>query len=87
MRLTHDSYHLQRLSVLADVAMLWRKSASLGLVRPAQSSPLNFFSPDELNSFFVRISRASPTCDTADFERALNVPLTSAYFLFLHHLF
>ena len=77
MRRAHVSYHLQRLSEMTDLAMLWRELASLGLVRPAPSSPLNFFSPTELNSFFVSISRASPTCDATDLERALIVPLNS----------
>ena len=77
MRLAHDSYLLQRFSEIADVAMLWRELASLSLVKLAPSSHLNFFSPDELNLFFVGISRPSPTCDATDFERALNVPLTS----------
>ena len=77
MRLAHENYHLQRLSRITDVAMLWRELASLGLVRPAPSSPLNFFSPNEQNSFFVEISRASVTCNATDFERALIVPLTS----------
>ena len=49
----------------------------MGLVRPAPSSPLNFFSPDEINLFFVEISRASVTCNVTDLERALIVPLTS----------
>ena len=76
MRLAHDNYHLQRLSKITDVAMLWRKLASSGLARPAPSSPLNFFSLHELNSFFVKLSRASVTCYATDFERALNVLLT-----------
>ena len=49
IRLAHDGYHLRRLSEINDVARLWRVLASFGPVRPAPSSPLIFFSPDELN--------------------------------------
>ena len=69
MRLAHDDYHLQRLSKITDVAMLWRELASLGLVRPAPSSPLNFFSPDELNLFFLEISQACNACNAILSER------------------
>ena len=79
MRLAHDNYHLQRLGRITDLAMLWRELASLGLIRPAPSSPLNFFSPAELNSFFVEISQASVTCKATDFERPLIVQLTSQH--------
>ena len=52
LKLVHSNYLLARLTALTDVSGVYRELACLGIVRPAPVSPLNFFSPDELNGFF-----------------------------------
>ena len=73
LRLAHGSYLLAKLATSTDVPGLSKELASFGLVRPA--SPLNFFSPDELNVFFASVSRASLVCSDSDLASALAVPL------------
>ena len=75
LKLAHSNYLLARLTASTDVSRLWRELASLGLVRPAPASPLNFFSPDEPNVFFDSFSCISPICSDSDLARALAMPL------------
>ena len=57
------------------MAKLWRELASLGLVRPSRSSPLSFFTADQLNSFFVTVSCDSSACLITDHTTALDISL------------
>ena len=62
---------------VTDVAKLWRELANLGLVGPSGSSPLSFFTADQLNSFFVTVSCASSACLITDLTTALDIPMPS----------
>ena len=75
LRRTQSDHCLERLRGLRDLGKLWRELASLGLVRSSCMSPLNFFTADELNSFFVCVSCASSTCLASDLATALDFPL------------
>ena len=77
LRRAQSDHCLERLRGLRDLGKLWRELASLGLVRPSCMSPLNFFTADELNSFFVSVSCASSGCLAADLATALNFTLPS----------
>ena len=75
LRRAQSDHCLERLRGLRDLGRLWRELASLSLLRPSCISPLNFFTADELNSFFVSVSCASSACLAADL--ALDFPLPS----------
>ena len=77
LRRAQSDHCLERLRTITDVAKLWRRLVSLGLVRPFGSSPLSFFTADQLNSFFVTVSCASSACLITDITTALNIPLPS----------
>ena len=77
LRRAQSDHCLERLRGVTDVAKLWRELASLGLVRPSGSSPLSFFTADQLNSFFVTVSFASTVCSITDLTTALDIPLPS----------
>ena len=77
LRRAQSDHYLERLRGVADVAKLWRELANLGLVRPSGSSPLSFFTADQLNSFFVTVSCASSVCSITDLTTALDLSLPS----------
>lgn len=56
LRNAKDRYQFDRLSAIDDVNRMWKELANLGLVKTKSSSPLHFFSSDELNSYYVSIS-------------------------------
>ena len=77
LRGAQSDHCLEKLRDLRDLVKLWRELASLGLARLSCMSPLNFFTADELNSFFVSVSCAFSACSAADLATALNFPLPS----------
>ena len=77
LRRAECDHCLERLGGLTDVARLWRELVSLDLIRPSCMSPFNFFTADELNSFFDSVSCASSACSAADLATALDFPLPS----------
>ena len=77
LRRAQSDHCLERLRGVTDVAKLWRELASLGLVRPSGSSPLSFFTTDQLNSFFVTVSCVSPACSITDLTMSLYISLPS----------
>ena len=77
LRRAQSDHCLERLRGVADVAELWHELVDLGLARPSGSSPLSFFTADQLNSFFVTVSCASPACLITDLTTALDISLPS----------
>ena len=77
LRRAQSDHCLERLRGITDVAKLWHELVSLGLVRSSDSSPLSFFTADQLNSFFVTVSCASSACLITDLTTALDIPLPS----------
>ena len=75
LRRAQSDHCLERLRGVTDVAKLWRELANLGLDRPSGSSPLSFFTADQLNSFFVTVSCASSVCSITDLTTALDISL------------
>ena len=75
LRRAQSDHCLERLRGVTDVAKLWRELANFGLVRPSGTSPLSFFTADQLNSFFVTVSCASSVCSITDLTTALDISL------------
>ncbi|XP_036143385.1 uncharacterized protein LOC118645784 [Monomorium pharaonis] len=72
MRRIRSEYTYNRLVNIQDPNVLWRQLAGLRLAKFSLSSPLNFFSPDQLNQYYVFISRSSPPCSMDDFNKILD---------------
>ena len=77
LRRAQSGHCLERFRGVTDVAKLWCELAKLGLVRPSGSSPLSFFTADQLNSVFVTVSCPSSACFITDLTMALDIPLPS----------
>ncbi|XP_046750069.1 uncharacterized protein LOC124413491 [Diprion similis] len=73
LRLARNNYHLQRLSNITDTGFMWRELSNLGLIRSAFSSPLHFFSADELNNHYVAISNSQQPCTWNEIENLLHI--------------
>lgn len=56
IRKAKETYLLDRLSAVSDSNHLWKELANLGIVKPRSSSPLHFFSAEQLNVYYASIS-------------------------------
>ncbi|XP_071572597.1 uncharacterized protein [Temnothorax nylanderi] len=66
-----SEFHLASLANITDSAKMWRELARLGLVKSTSVSPLRFFTPDQLNSYYVSVSGTLLPCTYADFISAI----------------
>ncbi|XP_071576178.1 uncharacterized protein [Temnothorax nylanderi] len=66
-----SNFHFASLTNITDSAKLWRELARLGLVRSVSVSPLRFFSPDQLNSYYVSVSNTLSPCSYINFMSAI----------------
>ncbi|XP_036144943.1 uncharacterized protein LOC118646356 [Monomorium pharaonis] len=87
-RAKRHEYIYGRLTSISDSGMLWRQLASLGLVKTSYSSPLNFFTADQLNSYYTSISCVLPLCSRDELNSILDARrLVSAGSCFdFHHV-
>ncbi|XP_024890651.1 uncharacterized protein LOC112466659 [Temnothorax curvispinosus] len=61
-----NEFHYNSLVKITDSAKLRRELARLGLVKQTQVSPLRFFTPDQLNAYFVSVFKALQPCSRAE---------------------
>ena len=62
IRNAQESHQFSRLNAIIDPAKMWKALAHLSLIKTSLFLPLNFFSPDQLNSYCASISAARPPC-------------------------
>lgn len=58
--LAKNTYYLERISALSGSNKIWIELSALGLARPSLPSPLNFFPPNELITYYSSISNQHP---------------------------
>lgn len=72
LRTAKDRYQLDRLSAIHDPNRMWRELTNLGLIKPRSFSPLNFFSSDQLNSYYISISSSCGPLSLDDLSNSLS---------------
>ncbi|XP_071650007.1 uncharacterized protein [Temnothorax longispinosus] len=71
LKKARERYHMDRLCSVSDPSKMWRELSYLGLIQPSLPSLLNFFSRDELNSYYASISNRHPSCSQTEFSDIL----------------
>lgn len=70
IRNAKSNFQYQCLDKITDPSKMWKELARLGLVKSNLSSPLHFFTPDQLNQYYASISNRIPPCTYEDFIEA-----------------
>lgn len=68
-----SEYIFNKLSNINDQTMMWRELSSLGLVKTSLSSPLHFFTTEQLNMSYVSISSSYPKCTISDYQAITSI--------------
>lgn len=67
-----NSYYRERLANIKDSNKLWLELANLGLAKSMSPSPLHFFTPCELISFYSSVSNLQPPCLPDEYRTVLS---------------
>ncbi|KAK0157345.1 hypothetical protein PV328_011098 [Microctonus aethiopoides] len=68
-----QQFYQNKLSTIKDSATLWRVLSSLGLIRQSTSSPLHYFTTNQLIEYYSSITSNTNQCTQADLDRAINL--------------
>ncbi|XP_071581375.1 uncharacterized protein [Temnothorax nylanderi] len=71
IRRAKNEFYYKSLIGIIDPAKLWRQLARLGLAKLSLTSPLHFFSSDQLNLYYASVSNAQPICLHSDLISAI----------------
>ena len=63
-------YYLNRITNITDPNKIWIELSTLELVKSSHSSPLHFFTPTELNTFYSVVSSKLPRCFFVEYRTA-----------------
>lgn len=72
-----NSYIAERLNSAPSPACKWRELRKLGLSTNKVTSPLQLFSPNDLNTHYASVRSTSPPLTDSDITAALDLPLTN----------
>lgn len=83
LRQAKEEYYAMKLSSINDTSRMWRELANLGITKSSLTSPLQFFTSDELNSYYASIVGADPPLSRDIFiKEVLQLPLPQPVFNF-----